>query len=52
MHFYILIGYKKLDYTKPNPEESNSEIKHSSDEMCKELSSQNRKDTIREWTLS
>ena len=39
-------------YTKPNPEEPNSEIKKPSDEMCKELSSQDRKDAIREWTLS
>ncbi|CAX31810.1 Hypothetical protein PMT_2288 [Prochlorococcus marinus str. MIT 9313] len=41
-----------MDYTKPNPEEPNSEIEQSSDEMCKELSSQDRKDAIREWTLS
>ena len=36
----------------PKPEEPNSSIDQSSDEMSKELSSQARKDATREWTLS
>ena len=40
-----------MDYTNPNPEEPNSEIEKSSDEMSKEFSTQDRKGAIREWTL-
>ncbi len=36
----------------PNPEEPNSDIDHSSDEMRKELSSEDRNDATREWTFS
>ncbi len=36
----------------PNPEEPNSDIDKSSDEMSKDLSSLDRKDTTREWTFS
>ena len=41
-----------MDYTNPNPEETKSEIKQSSDDMSNELSSLDRKDAIREWILS
>ena len=36
----------------PKPEEPNSDIDQSSDDMSNELSSQARKDATREWTLS
>ena len=36
----------------PKPEEPNSDIDKSSDEMSKDLSSLDRKDATREWTLS
>jgi len=36
----------------PNPEDPNSDIPQSSDEISEELSSDVRKDAPREWTLS
>ncbi len=36
----------------PKPEERNSDIDQSSDNMSNELSSPARKDATREWTLS
>ena len=36
----------------PKPEESNSGIENSSDEMSKDFSSEDRNEAPREWTLS
>ncbi|KZR66529.1 hypothetical protein [Prochlorococcus sp. MIT 1306] len=36
----------------PKPEEPNSDIDNSSDEMSKEFSSEDRNEATREWTLS